>query len=131
MSARLFTSGYDLFSPTQSVTGHIYVRKHKPKFWETFGRVFTPGMHNSVQLLIIQRLKYTLGYPEAAEDLVMPQNLLVEIDAYGMGKERTLKQYMDMVGVDVVGKKVTKMAGDWCHKGKPPPGFEQHKGLYK
>ena len=33
MSSRLWTSGYDIFSPRQSVVGHWYVRKHKPKFW--------------------------------------------------------------------------------------------------
>ena len=31
MSTRLWTSGYDIFSPTRSVVGHMYVRRHKPK----------------------------------------------------------------------------------------------------
>jgi hypothetical protein len=31
MSSRLWTSGYDIFSPTRSVVGHMYVRRHKPK----------------------------------------------------------------------------------------------------
>ena len=35
MSARLWTSGFDIFSPSQSVVGHMYVRRHTPKFWET------------------------------------------------------------------------------------------------
>jgi hypothetical protein len=35
MSTRLWTSGYDIFSPSQSVVGHMYVRRHQPKFWET------------------------------------------------------------------------------------------------
>lgn len=35
MSTRLWTWGYDIFSPSQSVVGHIYVRRHKPKFWES------------------------------------------------------------------------------------------------
>ena len=38
MSARLWTSGYDLFSPTTNVLNHYYVRRHKPKFWETVNR---------------------------------------------------------------------------------------------
>jgi hypothetical protein len=131
MSARLFTSGYDIFSPTQSVTGHIYVRRHKPKFWETFGRVFRHGLHNPVQLVIIQRLKHTLGYPEAAADLIKPATLLTSIDRYTMGTERPLSQYMDMVGIDVVNKQILPMERDWCTRGKPPPGFEQFDDLYK
>jgi hypothetical protein len=38
MSARLWTSGYDIFSPTVNVLNHYYVRRHYPKFWETVNR---------------------------------------------------------------------------------------------
>ena len=40
MSTRLWTSGYDIFSPSQAVVGHIYVRRHKPKFWESVSYQF-------------------------------------------------------------------------------------------
>ncbi|GKY97585.1 hypothetical protein MPSEU_000716900 [Mayamaea pseudoterrestris] len=43
MSSRLWTAGYDIFSPTMSVVGHMYVRRHKPKFWESVHRAFTFG----------------------------------------------------------------------------------------
>ena len=38
MSARLWTSGYDIFSPTTNVLNHYYVRRHYPKFWESVNR---------------------------------------------------------------------------------------------
>lgn len=44
LSARLWTSGYDIFSPTISLLGHHYVRNHKPKFWESVHRTFTFGV---------------------------------------------------------------------------------------
>ena len=44
MSTRLWTSGYDIFSPTHSLLGHRYVRNHKPKFWESIHRTFTSGV---------------------------------------------------------------------------------------
>jgi hypothetical protein len=50
MSSRLWTAGYDIFSPIQSVVGHIYVRRHKPKFWESVHRAFTDGVHNPLQV---------------------------------------------------------------------------------
>ena len=50
MSTRLWTHGYDIFSPSQAVVGHIYVRRHKPKFWESVHRAFTPGVHNPLQV---------------------------------------------------------------------------------
>ena len=40
-SARMWTSGYDIFRPSHSVLGHRYVRNHKPKFWESVHRAFT------------------------------------------------------------------------------------------
>ena len=51
MSARLWTSGYDIFSPTMSLLGHHYVRNHKPKFWESIHRTFSFGVHNPLQML--------------------------------------------------------------------------------
>jgi [Skp1-protein]-hydroxyproline N-acetylglucosaminyltransferase len=75
LSARLWTSGYDIFSPTQNVVGHLYVRNNKPKFWDSFHRVFTAGVHNSLQLLVLNRIKHQLGYPEAAQDMVKPKSL--------------------------------------------------------
>jgi Glycosyltransferase (GlcNAc) len=50
MSTRLWTSGYDIFSPTHAVVGHMYVRRHKPKFWESVHRAFTHGVHNPLQV---------------------------------------------------------------------------------
>ncbi len=38
MSARLWTSGYDIFSPTINILNHYYVRRHYPKFWESVNR---------------------------------------------------------------------------------------------
>ncbi len=129
MSARLWTAGYDMFSPSTSVTGHIYVRRHKPKFWESFGRVFRPGLHNNVQLVVIQRLKNLLGYPECSSDLVKPQEVLDKIEEYGMGTERSMDDYFKMVGLNLAEK--TAIAPEWCHRGVPPPGFEEFNDLYK
>jgi len=44
LSARLWTSGYDIFSPTQNLLGHLYVRNNTPKFWDSLHRVFTAGV---------------------------------------------------------------------------------------
>ncbi|GMH89395.1 hypothetical protein TrST_g2316 [Triparma strigata] len=132
MSARLWTAGYDLFSPNQDVTGHIYVRRHKPKFWEVFQRTYHSkgGGHNSIQLKIIDRIKYTLKYPEAARHLIREQTILTAIEEYGMGEERPLEDYMEMVGLDMVGKKVTE--AKWCHDGVPPPihWYDDIRDLY-
>lgn len=38
VSLRMWTWGYDIYSPTRNVLSHLYGRKHLPKFWETVNR---------------------------------------------------------------------------------------------
>jgi Glycosyltransferase (GlcNAc) len=128
MSTRLWTAGYDIFSPAQSVVGHIYVRRHKPKFWESVHRTFTMGVHNPLQMMILDRVKYQLGYPEAARDVVPLKSLLTAVEQYTMGTTRPLDQYMRIVGLNVTTKEISYTG--WCEKGHPPPGFEEFNHLY-
>jgi len=129
MSTRLWTSGYDIFSPSQSVIGHMYVRRHQPKFWETVGRDFTPGVHNPLMGMILDRVKYQLGYPEAAKDMIASKNILTAVEQYSMGSERPLSDYMKMVGLDMTTKELSVV--HWCKDGMPPPGSEQFNHLYE
>jgi hypothetical protein len=41
MSVRLFTSGYDVYAPTQNVVYHFYKRGGHPKFWEDMTSLLT------------------------------------------------------------------------------------------
>jgi len=129
MSSRLWTSGYDIFSPTIPVLSHIYVRRHKPKFWESVHRVYTYGVHNPLQMLVLQRVKYQLGYPESARDMLYYKSVLTAVEQYSMGKERTVEDYLKMVGLNMTSKVVTDTT--WCTSGTPPPGFEQYAHLYQ
>ena len=121
----------------------MYVRRHKPKFWETFQRVFPRaiGGHNALQLMVMDRIKNTLKYPEAARHMIRDQSVLFKVEEYGMGKKRKvragesgqcrcfissymlhssqLEDYLESVaGVDMTTKQVRNH--DWCHKGVPP-----------
>jgi len=129
LSARLWTSGYDIFSPTHSLLGHHYVRNHKPKFWESVHRTFSFGVHNPLQMLVLNRVKYQLGYPESSKDMIKPKTLFTAIDQYSMGSTRSLDDYLKIVGLNMNTKEVTYTA--WCETGVPPPGFEKYDNLYK
>ena len=59
-----------IFSPSQSVVGHIYVRRHKPKFWESVHRTFTMGVHNPLQVRpLIYRIAITWTAPNKYDNL--------------------------------------------------------------
>lgn len=120
LSSRAFTNGYHIFSPTINVLSHIYVRRNKPKFWETVGRTFKrPGFHNRLNTIAIRRVKNMLEYPEVDDELVWPQSLKVDKESYGMGKARSFAQYMEMVGLDQKAK--TNQRLEWCEAGTIPP----------
>lgn len=128
MSTRLWTAGYDIFNPSESVVGHIYVRRHKPKFWESVHRAFTNGVHNPLQMMVLNRIKYQLGYPEAASDMIQHKSLLTAVEQYTMGTARPLEEYMRIVGLNMTTKEVYYTG--WCEEGRPPPGFEEYNDLY-
>lgn len=129
LSSRLWTSGYDIFSPTISLVGHRYERnQQQPKFWEAIHRAFTNGVHNPLQLLVLNRVKQQLGYPESSKDMVKPLSLFTAVEKYTMGQSRSLNDYLKIVGLNVDMKRVTYTA--WCETGQPPPGFEKYNHLY-
>ena len=161
LSSRLWTSGYDIFSPTISLVGHRYERnQQQPKFWEAIHRAFTngvstvsiylslnenfvfivfliyvppiscstPKVHNPLQLLVLNRVKQQLGYPESSKDMVKPLSLFTAVEKYTMGQSRSLNDYLKIVGLNVDMKRVTYTA--WCETGQPPPGFEKYNHLY-
>ena len=128
MSSRLWTAGYDIFAPNEAVVGHIYVRRHKPKFWESVHRAFSNGVHNPLQMLVLERVKYQLGYPEASRDMLRVQSVLTAVEQYSMGTARPLEDYMKIVGMNMTTKEIHHTG--WCETGAPPPGFEQYNDLY-
>lgn len=128
MSARLWTFGYDIFAPTHSVVGHIYVRRHKPKYWESVGRFLGVGMDGLIEGLVIHRIKHQLGYPESAPDVVWPKDIFFGVEHYSMGKERSVVDYMKLVGLDPVHKEVFPVR--WCEAGQPPEYAQDKAYLY-
>jgi len=128
MSARLWTHGYDIFSPSKSVVGHIYVRRHTPKFWESVHRVFSNGIHNPLQMMILDRVKYQLNYPEASRDMLKNKSILTAVEQYTIGSARPLDDYLKLAGLNMTTKEVTHI--DWCDQGMPPKGFKEFDYLY-
>eukprot|EP01038_Epipyxis_sp_PR26KG_P009420 gene9420-12689_t len=129
MSARLWTSGYDIFSPTINILNHYYVRRHYPKFWESVNRFFKRPIHNDLVEIVLKRVKCMLGYPETRPEMIHPNSVLYRQDDWAMGKKRSFSRYMEMVGINPVSKVVTPNV--WCHKGEWPENAKQYQLLNK
>lgn len=127
MSSRLWTSGYDIFYPTTGVISHEYGLRKKEKrntnlkdqketdanhngsivFWEDeieYSLMGEYDLYTPMHLMILDRIKFLLRYPEAARDMITPKSLLVGIESYGLGSLRSLDGYMEFVGLDVATK---------------------------
>lgn len=111
MSSRMWTSGYDFLQPNYGVLGHEYGLHHSSNkeilFWEKdrknlLGQV---GLYNPLQLMMLQRIKFLLKYPEAERDMIKPKSLLLDIDKFGLGDVRSLKNYLEVAGLNVMTKK--------------------------
>lgn len=96
-SARLWTSGYDFFTPTDNIVFHQYERKEQPKFWKDV------KLFHSEQANTLKKVRSLLGLegPPLAGY------------RYGMGSARPLQDYWKFAGVDVE-KKTTSSQSRFC-----------------
>jgi [Skp1-protein]-hydroxyproline N-acetylglucosaminyltransferase len=94
-SARLWTSGYDFYTPTQNLVYHKYGREDSPKFW---GEV--PGFNEAQAATLAKVRKLMAGE--------MPAGY-----AHGMGKKRSIKAYWAFIDADPVAK-VSKSEAKFC-----------------
>ncbi len=101
LAARLWTSGYDIFSPSEAVCSHVYERYDKPNIFtdtasSSGGRERT--MHKE-QERVHSRVKQLLGWE--------PNNgKHREMDKYGMGSRRSLAQFLKDSKIDYNNKTV-------------------------
>lgn len=98
-SIRFYTHGWDIFTPTENIVFHEYTRKDKPKIW-------TDNPYYS-DVPAFDKVKYYLKLVDNDKDDVV-NYLQFNLDKYGLGKIRTLEDYYNFAGIDIVNKKVYK-----------------------
>lgn len=95
-SIRIWTSGYDIFTPNENIAFHEYTRSEKPKIW-TDKKYTDEEAFTKVQELIglINRKNDFTNYK------------------YNVGAKRSIDDYYRFAGIDLKNKKVTK---NFCRK---------------
>jgi hypothetical protein len=90
VAVRLYTHGWDLFTPTDVVLYHDYNdRPDRPRHWHD-----RPDW-TRFNARSIARVRHLLGIEESRDPEV-----LREIDRYGLGSRRSLAEYQEFAGVD-------------------------------
>jgi [Skp1-protein]-hydroxyproline N-acetylglucosaminyltransferase len=103
LSARLWTNGYDFYTPKENICKHHYTRSEKPKYWDDHKNI---GETTDKTKL---RVNYLLGWHNIDK---VPEDAKKDIDKFGMGKNRSLDQYWTFCGIDFKNKK----GSDYCGK---------------
>ena len=93
LSARFWTYGWDIYTPSQNIAYHYYTRKDEPKFW-------TDLKYSDEEA--IMRLKKLLQLTEESD---------ATYENYGLGNIRSLSEYYEFSGIDKTSKTVDK---DFC-----------------
>ena len=96
-AARLYTAGYDVYTPRKNVLTHFYGRQDKPKFWTDLASMKSRQEESNVK---VRRL---LGFEQPP----------IENYEYGFGTKRTLKSYYEFAHIDPVAK-TTDSAVEFC-----------------
>jgi hypothetical protein len=100
-SIRIWTSGYNIYTPSENIVFHEYTRQGSPKVWDD-------NTYSDVDAF--EKVKKIIGIETHHE---LPKNISYNIDKYGLGKERTLEAYYDFAGIDLKKKRVYK---NFCRK---------------
>lgn len=104
-SARLWTNGYDFYTPHLKVCAHSYGRPDKPKYWDDQKGMDKCRVKAEKRVLFLLDLKPKKDVDDA---------FLHEIHQYGMGKFRDLKDFWNAAGI----KFNEKILEDWCNNVK-------------
>lgn len=102
MAARLFTSGWDLFTPKAMLVKHMWKRK-RPTFWEQFmGDSVLHQQRRQQEAEAYHRLRVVMQV-----EPLRPGETPV---AYGMGRVRPLSAYENYCGINFLAQQVTRHA---------------------
>ena len=91
LSARFWTNGWNIYTPSTNIAFHFYTRKDEPKIWTDMVYKDDDAFDKVKSLLLLTK-----------------QNKNKIDNNYGLGKERTLNEYYSFAGIDIKNRIVTK-----------------------
>lgn len=98
-SARVWTAGYDIYTPTEIVVYHLYTRADQPHIWDDKKDYNDRDAFNKAKMIL---------QLDAEAHKNVPGFVKQNIEKYGLGTKRSLSQFFDFAGIDVANKKITK-----------------------
>eukprot|EP01064_Diplonema_japonicum_P028129 TRINITY_DN4250_c0_g3_i1.p1 TRINITY_DN4250_c0_g3~~TRINITY_DN4250_c0_g3_i1.p1 ORF type:complete len:610 (+),score=97.24 TRINITY_DN4250_c0_g3_i1:43-1872(+) len=131
-NARLWTWGYDMFSPSENILFHHYYREAQPRVWAE--KSWANGKGSPAQNLSYKRLQYILAAPiKGSNKRLVPENttdhaIIRGLPKYGLGPHRTIDQFWKFARINIKDR-----SGDAAmkeHSGFFCKSFSHAKGPY-
>ena len=94
LSARLWTHGFDMYTPNMKIASHDYERKNDPKGWNDLNG-------SECRARAVKRAQFILGL--VSKKSILP-DFLVDTNLYGLGKDRTIEAFWKKAGIDPYSK---------------------------
>jgi len=87
-SARLWTNGYNFYSPMNNIVSHHYYRPNRPKVWD-----IDKSNWNKIAFDTEDKVLYLLGVKNNINPLYK-----IHIDKYSVGTKRNINDYLNLIG---------------------------------
>ena len=132
-TARLWTWGYDFFSPSENILFHHYYRDNQPRVWGE--RSWSSGTGTAEQATAYKRLQLIIGAPKANSDIPMVDPKIEDsavtrqLPRYGLGPRRTMAEYWKFARIDIRNRGGDPLKGN--HKGYFCKKFGHPQGPYE
>ena len=121
IAVRAWTSGYDMYTPHNSVAFHPYHRKSKPPmFWENTQRHRGEGAKSAsrVRALIQIDDNEEIGRGQMSGGVHDGKYETTDAGKYGLGKARRAEDFYRLFGIDRRAKDITKDLCEWSTTGR-------------
>ena len=131
-TARLWTWGYDMYSPSENILFHHYYRENQPRVWGE--KSWAGGQGSQEQNTAYKRLQHILKATKTGTDELMVPNaenepdVVKELPRFGLGPTRTIEEFWRYARIDIKNR-----GGDAAkpnHKGEFCRNFSSPKGPY-
>ena len=127
MSARLWTSGFNIYAPNRLLLFHLYKSEgtaagHSATHWGDHSNWFE---RNRRSLVRVHNLLNSLD--RAPQKLKVTPEDLTELNCYGLGKQRTLDEYQQWAGVNFNRSEISEQAKN-AEFHKTPPRTRRRTG---
>lgn len=98
-SARVWTSGYDIYTPQENTVYHLYTRADQPHVWDDKKEYNDEEAFNKAKLI--------LGFNDADHGKITP-HVKTNIEKYGLGSKRSIQEFFEFAGIDAANKRIYK-----------------------